>query len=181
MMNSQMPLSVSFLCGDCRMAIVMRAMYEYGGLTCAEDGDDFLFCSDGDDGADSSSWTLLEFAEACDASARCWVKCRWNSAMLPPRALSNVGDESSGSSESTLMSGSESSESPLADSLQMTPGLMGADAECPPRKSRGDSTGEECRAAVAPIIGTDRAPGVVGAVGDVTVSRIIVDVFCRSR
>jgi hypothetical protein len=109
------------------------------------------------------------------------MKCRWNSAMLLLRERSRVGDESSGSSESTLMSGSESSESPLADSLQMTPGLMGADDECAPRKSRGESTGDECRAAVAPIMGTDRVPGVVGAVGDVTVSRIIADVFCRSR
>ena len=33
MMNSQIPDSVSRLCGDCRTAIVMRAMYEYGGLT----------------------------------------------------------------------------------------------------------------------------------------------------
>lgn len=32
-MNSHMPLSVSFLCGDCKIAIVIRAMYEYGGFT----------------------------------------------------------------------------------------------------------------------------------------------------
>jgi len=101
--------------------------------------------------------------------------------MLLLRARRSVGEESSGSSESTLMSGSESSDSPLADSLQITPGLIGADVECPPRKSSGESTGEECTAAVAPIIGTDRVPGVVGAVGVVAVSRIIVDAFCRSR
>jgi hypothetical protein len=63
----------------------------------------------------------------------------------------------------------------------MTPGLSGADADWPPRRSSGESTGEECRVAVAPIMGTVRAPGVVGAAGDVTVSRIIVDALCRSR
>lgn len=79
MINSQMPLNVNFLCGDCKMAIVMRAMYEYGGFTWAVDGDDFLLCSDGDDGADSSSWRVLEFAAACEDSGRCWLplmKCR---------------------------------------------------------------------------------------------------------
>jgi len=33
MMKSQMPLKVSRLCGDCRIAIVISAMYEYGGFT----------------------------------------------------------------------------------------------------------------------------------------------------
>jgi len=33
MMKSQMPLNVSRLCGDCRIAIVISAMYEYGGFT----------------------------------------------------------------------------------------------------------------------------------------------------
>ena len=33
MMNSQMPDSVSFFCGADRMAMVMSAMYEYGGFT----------------------------------------------------------------------------------------------------------------------------------------------------
>jgi hypothetical protein len=55
------------------MAMVMRAMYEYGGFTCAEGGDDFLLCSDGDDGGQSSSLKLLEFAAACDGSDRCWL------------------------------------------------------------------------------------------------------------
>lgn len=35
MINSQMPLKVNFFCGDCRIAIVINAMYEYGGLTRA--------------------------------------------------------------------------------------------------------------------------------------------------
>lgn len=33
MINSQIPLSVNFLCGDCKIAIVISAIYEYGGLT----------------------------------------------------------------------------------------------------------------------------------------------------
>lgn len=31
--NSHIPLKVSFLWGDCSIAIVIRAIYEYGGLT----------------------------------------------------------------------------------------------------------------------------------------------------
>lgn len=33
MINSQIPDRVSFLFSDCRTAIVIRAIYEYGGFT----------------------------------------------------------------------------------------------------------------------------------------------------
>lgn len=41
MINSQIPESVSRFWDDCKMAMVMSAMYEYGGLT-RFDFDDFL-------------------------------------------------------------------------------------------------------------------------------------------
>jgi hypothetical protein len=47
-MNSHMPLNVKRRVGDCRIAIVINAMYEYGGLTICcfvdDDDDDDDFC-----------------------------------------------------------------------------------------------------------------------------------------
>lgn len=63
-MNSQIPLSVNFLCGDWRMAIVIRAMYEYGGLmSCDED-----FCLDflGELGLDSLGLEASYLSESLD-------------------------------------------------------------------------------------------------------------------
>lgn len=64
MMKSQIPLRVNFLCGDWSMAIVMRAMYEYGGLINCDD--DFCFGFFGEEGFFSLGLEASYLSESID-------------------------------------------------------------------------------------------------------------------